>query len=101
MEIIVLGCGADGALLYERRTDAIAHFPAAKSERIVNTVGAGDALFSCFIHCHAAGMSAADALQYAELFAAIKISSDGAAQGFVDEAALKAKLAEREGNASW
>ena len=101
MEIIVLGCGADGALLYERRTDAIAHFPAAKPERIVNTVGAGDALFSCFVHCHAAGMSAADALQYAELFAAIKISSDGAAQGFVDEAALKAKFAEREGNASW
>ncbi len=56
---------------------------------IVNTVGVGDALFSCFIHCYATGMSAEIALQYAELFAAIKIGTDGAAEGFVDDATLK------------
>ena len=89
MKIIVMGCGADGALLYERAKDEIAHFPAAKPERIVNTVGAGDALFSCFIHFYAGGMDAENALHYAQHFAAIKIGTDGAAKGFVDETALK------------
>lgn len=89
MKIIVLGCGADGAMLYERKKDKIVHFPAAKSEQIVNTAGAGDALFSCFIHFYAGGLSAESALQYAQRFAAIKIGTDGAAKGFVDETALK------------
>ena len=89
MKIIVMGCGADGALLYERTKDEIAHFPAAKPERIVNTVGAGDALFSCFIHFYARGMDAEIALQYAQHFAAIKIGFDGAAQGFIAEDELK------------
>ncbi len=35
-------------------------------------------------------MSAESALQYAGLFAAIKIGTDGAAEGFVDDATLKA-----------
>lgn len=89
MKIIVMGCGADGALLYERTKDTILHFPAAKPERIVNTAGAGDALFSCFIHFYARGMSAENALQYAQRFAAIKIGFDGAAQGFVSESMMK------------
>lgn len=89
MKIIIMGCGADGALLYERTKDTILHFPAAKPERIVNTAGAGDALFSCFIHFYAGGLSAESALQYAQRFAAIKIGTDGAAKGFVDETALK------------
>lgn len=89
MKIIVLGCGADGAILYEREKDKIVHFSAAKPERIVNTAGAGDALFSCFIHFYAGGLSAESSLQYAHRFAAIKIGTDGAAKGFVDETALK------------
>lgn len=49
---------------------------------MVNTVGAGDALFSGFLHYFAAGVSPREALCRAQLFAARKIMTSGAAQGF-------------------
>lgn len=58
-------------------------FPAFHVGPVVNTVGAGDALFSAFLHSYAAGVPPREALCRAQLFVARKITADGAAQGFV------------------
>lgn len=83
--IIVLGRGARGAAMYLRQTDQIMEMPAVSVGPVVNTVGAGDALFSAFLHYYAAGLSPAEALHRAQIFAAHKITVSGASNGFVSE----------------
>lgn len=83
--IIVIGLGAEGALLYERRKDNIHHIPAAVPRSVVNTIGSGDALFSSFLHFYFKKGIAVDALRLAVLFAGYKIGENGAAAGFLDE----------------
>lgn len=88
--IIVMGRGAQGAALYQRETGEILELPAASAGTVVNTVGAGDALFSSFLHFYAKGTAPADALRRAQIFAAYKITVNGAAQGFVTEEIVEA-----------
>ena len=83
--IIVMGRGAQGAALYQRETGEILELPAASAGTVVNTVGAGDALFSSFLHFYAKGMAPVDALHRAQIFAAHKITANGASNGFVSE----------------
>lgn len=84
-KIIVIGLGKKGALLYERSEDRIYRLEAAHVGDVVNTLGAGDALFSCFINYYMKGYSAVEALTRAEIFAALKIRCNGAANGFSSE----------------
>ena len=87
--IVVLGRGAKGAAMYLRETGEITEMPAVSAGAVVNTVGAGDALFSSFLHFYAKGISAVDALQRAQLFAAHKITVSGASNGFVTEEVIE------------
>ena len=84
-QIIVLGRGNKGAAMYLREEDRILEFPAVRVGEIVNTVGAGDALFSSFIHYYAKGMHPVKALQRAQIFASAKIGVNGGSKGFVTE----------------
>lgn len=84
-KIIVIGLGKEGALLYVRSEDKIYRLEAAHVGGVVNTIGAGDALFSCFINYYSKGYSAVEALIRAEIFAALKIRFHGAANGFSSE----------------
>ncbi|MGN0563473.1 MAG: carbohydrate kinase family protein [Candidatus Heritagella sp.] len=84
-QMMVLGRGARGAALYLRETDQITEMPAACVGQVVNTVGAGDALFSAFLHYYAKGYTPVDALYRAQIFAAHKITVSGASSGFVSE----------------
>ena len=52
---------------------------------VVNTVGAGDALCSSFVHYYAKGLKADEALMRAQIFASYKIGFDGASVGFATE----------------
>ena len=89
-DIIVMGMGADGALLYERKTDCMLHMPAYSLGGVVNTVGAGDALFAAFIHYYnKLGGNAVEALKRAQIFAALKIRCDGGSVGFSTEAQVE------------
>lgn len=81
-KIIVLGRGDRGAAMYLREQDRILSFPAAHVGPVVNTLGAGDALFSAFVHAHSQGMGPIDALAWAQIFASKKIGTSGGAQGF-------------------
>ena len=83
--IIVIGLGKEGALLYERSEDKIYRLEAAHIGGVVNTIGAGDALFSGVIHFYMKGYQALEALMRAEIFAALKIRCNGAANGFSSE----------------
>lgn len=83
--IIVLGRGGQGAAMYLREEDRIYELPAVRVGETVNTVGAGDALFSAFVHYYAAGVSPLEALVRGEVFASAKIRCSGAAKGFVTE----------------
>lgn len=84
-KIIVLGMGDKGAMLFMGEQDKLFEIPAYKSGKIINTIGAGDALFSAFLHYYAKGLSAEKALEKAVVFAGIKIGFNGASLGFSTE----------------
>lgn len=90
--VIILGMGAAGALLHLPRQNILVEKPAFRIDNVVNTVGAGDALFSAYLHYHLKGYSPEDALDRAQLFAALKIRAKGAAEGFVTEDEIEEKL---------
>lgn len=93
-KIIVLGRGARGAAIYQRDTGSITELPACPLGNVVNTVGAGDALFSSFLHWYVRGYAPVDALRRAQVFAAHKITVSGASNGFVPEDVVERWLAE-------
>lgn len=84
-KVIVLGRGSKGALMYLGEKDEFVELAAVKTNEIVNTVGAGDALFSAFIHFYAKGMEASECLKRAQIFASLKIAYNGASLGFANE----------------
>lgn len=88
-QIIVLGRGGKGAAIYIREEGRIYELPAVCVGEVVNTVGAGDALFSGFVHYYAGGYCPVEALIRAELFASAKIRVSGASAGFVTEEVLE------------
>jgi ribokinase len=49
----------------------------------VNTIGAGDALFSSFLHAYSRDGDPYEAIQKAVVFASYKIGETGAAEGFL------------------
>lgn len=83
--IIVMGRGGKGAAMYLREEDRILEQQAVFAGQVVNTVGAGDALFSGFLHFYGRGFAPEEALYRAQVFAAHKITVSGASNGFVTE----------------
>lgn len=88
--ILVLGRGSRGAAMLLREENRIYELPALPVGPVVNTVGAGDALFSAFVHFYARNLPPLEALARAELFASAKIRFSGAAKGFVTGTELEA-----------
>lgn len=86
--VAVVGVGTDGAVLGVKADNAIEHVPAVYTRPIVNTIGAGDALFSAFVHVYAATGDAYLSLKKAVVFASYKIGVAGAADGFLTAAEL-------------
>lgn len=84
-KIIVIGMGSKGALLLDSKNQKIYELGVYENKNVVNTVGAGDTLFSAFIHFYAKENSPLDAMKKAEIFASKKISFNGASLGFSSE----------------
>ena len=87
--VIAVGMGDMGALLYERSSDKVSYSPAVYTRPVVNTIGAGDALFSAFAHFYLGGSSAREAMDLACVFASYKIGESGASRGFLSEAGMR------------
>lgn len=83
VRILVIGLGAEGALLAVREDDSIGRFPAVYTRPVVNTIGAGDALFAAFSDRYLRSKDPYRALQQAIVFASYKVGAKGAAQGFL------------------
>ena len=88
-KIIVVGSGEKGALLFRDDEQAFFVAPSKKVRPIVSTVGAGDALFSCFLHFYLKGETPESALTKATWFAGYKIGEASASKGFLDENELR------------
>ena len=84
-DIIILGRGDKGALMYVKSEARFYELPAVAVGNVVNTVGAGDALCSSFVHYYAKGLKEDEALMRAQIFASYKIGFDGASVGFATE----------------
>lgn len=84
-EIIVISRGAEGVLMYVRKDKSITHFEAYPCEKIVNTVGAGDALFAAFNHYYIKTKDPYKSIKLAMQHASFKISYSGGASGFIKE----------------
>ena len=84
-KIAVAGLGAEGALLFVRNDNFIGKFPAIAPKGIVNTIGAGDALFSAFVHFFTKTSDPYLSIKKAVYFAGCKISVSGASEGFISE----------------
>ena len=82
-KIIVIGMGEQGAMLGLQQENLILHIPAIQLHPIVNTIGAGDALFSSFLFTYTKTGDPIKSLQHAVLFASQKIGFNGAANGFI------------------
>ena len=90
--ILVMGRGSKGAALYFRDEDRFYEMPAVQVGEVVNTVGAGDALFSAFIHYFAGELHPLECLARAQIFASAKIRVSGASRGFIPEAEVEELL---------
>ena len=84
-EILIYGMGAAGVLLYSNKLDTYVLYKPVKTNEIVNTVGAGNALFSCFLHYYNQTGDSTFSIRNALLFASYKIGFIGTSIGFMTE----------------
>ena len=98
--IIAVGLGEEGVLLAVKEDNFLQRIPAVSTRLVANTIGAGDALFSAFVHGYHKTGDPYEAMRKAIVFASYKIGETGAAAGFLDEAGLErlyGKHASRKG----
>lgn len=90
--LVVVGLGEKGALLGVRSDGFLERIPTMQTRPVKNTIGAGDALFSGFVHFYQQSGDPYRAIRKAVAFASYKVGAVGAAEGFLDEAALEALI---------
>jgi ribokinase len=88
-DVLVIGLGAKGALMAVRNDPYIEHIPSIKTRPVVNTIGAGDALFSAFLHNYVQSTNPYEAIRKAMVFASYKVGAESAANGFLDHDGLE------------
>lgn len=88
-EIIIMGVGDKGVILYMKEGNSFIDYKPVKTNEIVNTVGAGNALFSSFLHYYTKTGDAKDAIKSALLFASYKIGFVGTSNGFMTEGQIE------------
>ncbi|WP_022773874.1 carbohydrate kinase family protein [Butyrivibrio sp. AE2015] len=82
-EVIILGQGSEGLILFDKTKDIKAHYKTVKTNEVVNTIGAGNALFACFLHFYMETGDSVNAIKNALLFASYKIGYMGTSNGFM------------------
>ncbi len=82
-EIIILGQGSDGLMLFDRSQNVRVHYNTVKTNEVVNTIGAGNALFACFLHYYMENGDSVNAIKNALMFASYKIGYMGTSNGFM------------------
>lgn len=88
-QILVIGMGNEGAYLVVRDDDFYGQFPAIKTRELVSTIGAGEALFSAFVHTYMISKDPYMAMKKANLFAGYKTGMRSASEGFLSSSRLE------------
>lgn len=88
-DIIILGQGAKGLILYDRYRKIKVHYDPVKSGKVVNMAGEGNATFACFLHYFLKTQDPKIAIHKALLFASHKIGYLGTSDGFMTEEQLE------------
>ncbi len=83
--VVVCGLGKDGALLAVKDDNYMERIPAIDVRPVINTVGAGEALFACFCHLYHRTKDPYTAIKKAVLYAGYKVGASGATAGLMDE----------------
>ena len=73
-----------------REDDFLERFEAVRTREVVNSIGAGDALFSAFLDRYMRTADPYTAIREAMVFASYKIGEKGAAHGFLKSDELDA-----------
>jgi ribokinase len=89
-----IGMGGEGALLAVRKDKTFEYIPAVRTRPVVNTIGAGDALFSAFLHFYNKTADPYLSIKKAAVFASYKVGESGGASGFLTEAQVDALYVE-------
>ena len=82
-DIIILGQGSKGLILYDKKKKIHVHYDCVNTNEVVNTAGAGNALFACFLHYYQETGDSVNAIKNALLFASYKIGFMGTSNGFL------------------
>ena len=90
-----VGLGSNRALLAVKEDNFLERIVAESIRPIVNTIGAGDALFSSFVHTYENMNDPYDAIRKAVVFASYKIGTSGAAAGFLTADQLEQLVQEK------
>ncbi len=82
-DIIIMGRGSKGVILFDKAGGFMADYKTVKTNEIVNTVGAGNALFACFLHYYQETGDSVNSIKNALLFSSYKIGYMGTSKGFM------------------
>lgn len=84
-EIVIISIGIKGVIMYNKADNSVLEYKAVKTCEVVNTVGAGNAMFSAFLHYYVKTGDAKEAIKNALMFASCKIGYLGTSRGFMNE----------------
>ncbi|MBQ1458734.1 MAG: carbohydrate kinase family protein [Butyrivibrio sp.] len=82
-EIIILGQGKTGLILYDRDRHVKFHYNSVKTNEVVNSLGAGNALISGFIHYYLETKDSVNAIKNGLLYASYKTGFMRTCEGFL------------------
>ncbi len=91
--VVVIGLGDQGAYLAVRNSGLRRQLPAVVTRPVVQTAGAGDALFACFLHGYLRSREPLRALRAATVFASYKLGAANSGAGFLSYDELETLLA--------
>lgn len=84
-KIVIIGLGDKGVLMYTKEQNSVLEYKPVKTNEVVNTIGAGNAMFSAFLHYYVKTGDEREAIKNALLFASYKIGFVGTSIGFMTE----------------
>lgn len=93
-DVVVVGCGAAGAVLGVRESGEVRRVPAVAPRGVCSTAGAGDALAAGFMHVYAATADPHAAISAAVVFAGYAVGAVPGAAAFLSGPGLAAMTAE-------
>lgn len=82
-DIVILGQGGTGLILFDKKQNINIHLNAVDTVKVVNTLGAGNALIASFVHYYLETGDSVMAIKNALLCASYKLGYEKTSEGFM------------------